>query len=352
MGAQMPLFSNEGFPVSLPRPTTRWITPGLSFDEILLCKGSMSSPERTSFVRAICDSIPSATVRECPNTAHNRIVFSEDKPLKRNERGKHSLVFGELALERAVQPNRKFKQTGMHPYPRFFSVYGGCPHACSYCYLNDTPGTSFSPTVKVFVNMPEILGEIDRQANEARAPMAFYHGKYQDGLALDPLTAYSTILVPFFAGHRSARQVIQTKSANVERLLPLAHAGHTAISWTISPERVAAEYEAGAPSTERRISAMARCAEAGYPVAVNLAPVIPEVGWRRTYLELVEEILRKVAIRRLYVDGICLQRDGLVCMEQQLGKITPFPPISIERSSSVRVKRNTWTVSCKLFSMM
>ena len=40
-------------------------------------------------------------------------------------------------------------------------------------------------------------------------------------MALDPLTAYSTVFVPFFAAHPFARQVILTKSADVGWLLPL-----------------------------------------------------------------------------------------------------------------------------------
>ncbi|MCX5653310.1 MAG: hypothetical protein NTY65_01460, partial [Planctomycetota bacterium] len=64
------------------------------------------------------------------------------------------------------------------------------PYGCHYCYLAGTPGVRFSPTVKVFLNLPEILAEVDRVAAHLAKPTTFYVGKLQDGLALDPLTGY------------------------------------------------------------------------------------------------------------------------------------------------------------------
>jgi len=67
-----------------------------------------------------------------------------------------------------------------------FSPYGFCPFGCAYCYLAGVQGVRFSPTVKVFLNLPEILAEVDRVARRVGEPTAFYLGKLQDGLALDP----------------------------------------------------------------------------------------------------------------------------------------------------------------------
>ena len=82
-----------------------------------------------------------------------------------------------------------------------------------------------SPTVKIYVNIDRMVRRIDQTANRLAKPTAFYLGKLQDGLALDPLTAYSTVLVPFFARHEFARQVILTKSAEVHRLMELDPTG-------------------------------------------------------------------------------------------------------------------------------
>lgn len=318
MVSQLTLFPNVNFEYSLPMPEKRWLPKCINFGEVVLAKGSVSTRARESFVGSVCEALPGARVQERLDVPHNRIMFDEQDRSKRNDQGKRVLVFGELGLKNAVQRNRH--KNGMNPYGRYFSVYGGCPHSCSYCYLNESRGTSFSPTVKVFVNLAEIVSEVDRQAREAKQQTPFYLGKFHDGLALDSLTAYSTVLIPFFAEHPYALQVIQTKSANVERLLTLPHKGRTAVSWTLSPPSIAARYETGGPPIEERIDAMARCHKAGYPILVNVAPIIPEVGWQEMYRELVEELLSKVPVQRLYLGGICLKEDGLLCLEQQIGR--------------------------------
>ena len=58
-----------------------------------------------------------------------------------------------------------------------------------------------SPSVKIFVNLPEIRDEIDRTATRLAKPIAFYLGKLQDALALAPLTGYVRALIPRFARH-------------------------------------------------------------------------------------------------------------------------------------------------------
>ena len=264
-------------------------------------------PGALSLASFVIDS-PRLRLMNVLDTSHNTLTFFKQHSGGGTRKARRSLVLGELGLSSAVQKNRR--KGGMYPQARFFSVYEGCSYGCHYCYLHDSPGRSFSSPVKIYLNLPEIVGEIDRQAREAKGPIEFYLGKYQDGLALDYLTAYSTVLVPFFAEHPYARQVVQTKSANVERLLELEHKGRTTLSWTLSPETIAQRYEPGSPPTAQRIEAMKRCSDAGYPVSVNLAPVIPEGQWQRAYLALAKEILASLPIRRLFIGGICLGKQG------------------------------------------
>ncbi len=82
------------------------------------------------------------------------------------------------------------------------------------------------------MNLPEILNQIDRVASQLTEPTAFYLGKLQDGLALDALTGYSRVMVPFFARQKQARLILLTKSTNVENLLDLDHQQHTVLSWS------------------------------------------------------------------------------------------------------------------------
>lgn len=282
--------------------------------EIYLTKGSLATPERREFVKRICDLYPEARVEECLDTTHNRLTPGGRDPLSLHKIGKHTLVFGEL--ESAV----RFAQEKGNACPNYwhFSPYGFCPYGCKYCYLAGTPGVKFSPTVKIYVNLPEMLQQIDLIARRLQEPTAFYLGKLQDSLALDPLTAYSTVMVPFFAEHPWARLTLLTKSAYVDRLLDLDHRGHSILSWSVNPPEVSAMFEENVPSIDERLNAMRRVAECGYPIRTIMMPVIPVDGWRDVYGAFTKRLLETVPIQRLTLGGICIYQSARDLMERKI----------------------------------
>jgi len=288
----------------------------LQFDRIILAKGSASSPDRRRLVDSIVALYPEAKVEERLDTPHNQIDLGIVDPLKLHEAGKRTLVFGELKT--AV----RFSEEEGNTCPNYwhFSPYGFCPYGCKYCYLAGTRGVWHSPSVKIYVNLPEMLGRIDVIARKLARPTAFYLGKLQDGLALDPLTGYSRTLVPFFAEHPYARQVILTKSASIGNLLDLDHRGNTILSWSVNPPDIATQFEANVPTVAERIDAMRRCAEKGYPVRAVIMPVIPVEGRQRIYSEFVADLLTRVPVNRLTIGGICSYRNAKMLMERKMTK--------------------------------
>ncbi len=297
-----------------PRPVAGF-TPG----RIVLAKGSNSSPARCRLSDAICAAYPSADVVEAFDTPHNRIRLRSDSPLERHQEGKQTLVLAEHRS--AVRQSAENGNTC--PNYWHFSPYGFCPYGCAYCYLAGTQGVWFSPTVKVFVNLPEILDQVDAVARRLSRPTAFYLGKLQDGLALDPLTGYSQEIVPFFAKHPLARLTLLTKSAQVGNLLAIRHGGHTILSWTLSPQAVVEAYEPNTPSLEERLRAMEACAKAGYPVRAVIMPILPLPDWETVYGEFLVEVLRRVRLSRLTLGSICSYPQALRLTEQKLGDDNP-----------------------------
>jgi len=285
-------------------------------ERIYLAKGSQSSLERVRFVERICRLYPGAEIIECLETPHNRIDLGDKDELKRHQRGKHTLVFGEH--KSAV----RFSDEEGNACPNYwhFSPYGFCFYGCKYCYLAGTPSFWHSPAVRIFLNLEEIMNEIDRAASRRSQPTAFYLGKLQDGLALDPLTAYSTIFVPFFAKHKFAKQIILTKSAEVERLLQLEHNQHTILSWSVNPPPVSASFEENAPSIDQRIQAMRKCADKGYPVRAVMMPIIPVGNWEQIYSNFIERLLSSVPLQRLTLGGICIYQNAKKLMETKLSR--------------------------------
>ena len=226
-----------------------------------------------------------------------------------------TLVFGEHAS--AV----RFSSEEGNTCPNYwhFSPYGFCPYGCHYCYLAGTPGVWFSPTVKIFLNLDEILGEVDRTASQLGRPTAFYLGKLQDGLALEPLSGYARMMVPFFARHPYARMVVLTKGADVENLLDLDHSRGTILSWTVNAPEIVQRFERNTPDVMARLDAMRRCTQAGYPVRAVLMPIIPVDDWRETYGQFMATLLESVPLSRLTLGSICSYPQAQRLMELKLG---------------------------------
>jgi spore photoproduct lyase len=283
---------------------------------IVLAKGSNRTRQRRELAEKICAAYPEAEVIESYGVPHNRVDLGETDPLRMHNCGKRTLVLGEH------QSAVRFSDEGGNTCPNFwhFSPYGFCPYGCHYCYLAGTPGVWFSPTVKIFLNLPEILAEVDRMATRLSGPAAFYLGKLQDGLALEPLSGYGRTMVPFFARHAYARMVVLTKGADVENLLGLDHAGHTILSWTVNAPEVVVAFEQNTSSVRDRITAMQRCAEAGYPVRAVLMPIIPVVGWQENYGQFLKMLLEAVPLSRITLGSICSYSQAQRLLELKLGK--------------------------------
>ena len=157
---------------------------GFCPSQIVLAKGSNTTATRRRLAEKTCEAYPEAEVIEDFGTPHNRVNLEQSDPLLLSEVGKRTLVLAEhkSAVRHSTEEGNSC--------PNFwhFSPYGFCPYGCAYCYLAGTQGVRFSPTVKIFLNLPEILAEVDRVARRLDEPTAFYLGKLQDGLALDPLS--------------------------------------------------------------------------------------------------------------------------------------------------------------------
>ena len=295
---------------SVESETVERFTP----ERIILAKGSLRDESRRTFVHSICGKYPEAEIIKQFDTPHSRIKISGKTRLSRHRKGKRTLVIGELL--QAV----RFSEEEGNTCPNYwhFSPYGFCPYGCHYCYLAGTVGVRFSPSVKVYVNLPEMLEKVANVADNAGRPTSFYVGKLQDALALDPLTGYSKIMVPFFAEHPYARLVMLTKSAAVGNLLGLPHKGRTILSWTLNPPSIVRDFESNTPSTEDRIRAMIKCAQAGYPIRAVIMPLIPVDRWQDIYSRFLAHLLHRVKLERLTLGGICSYRGAYDLMCQKI----------------------------------
>ena len=282
---------------------------------IVLARGWDLTASGRHLTEKILALYPDVLPEDCSNVSHAKVSIQGTTPFEQHVDGKQTLVIGEH--KSAVRLSSEEGNTC--PNYWHFSLYGFCPYGCTYCYLAGTPGVKFSPSVKIFTNIDDILDAIDKNARNIGRPTAFYHGKLQDGFALDPLTGYSRQLVPFFAEHKFARQVLLTKSADVRNLLDLDHAGHTILSWTLHPPEVSERFEPNTPPITKRIRAMKQCSDAGYPVRAVLMPLIPVDDWLDLYGVFLKQLLETIPLQRLTIGAICSYQGAHHLMNRKLG---------------------------------
>jgi len=289
---------------------------GLQLERIVLTRGSLDTPPRQTFAERLCAAFPDAERVEAPDKTHMQLGDLLPKgDAARRAAGHRMLVVGTLGT-----PLRQSDETGICcPNYLHFSPTAYCTFGCAYCYLAGTLSTVFAPAAKIFVNLEDMLAAIARRAKRLDRPTSFYVGKLQDALAPDALTGYSRLLVPFFAEQPAARLVMLTKSDAVGNLLDLDHRGHTVVSWSVNPEAVCREFEAGAPSLARRLDAARRCQEAGYPIRFIIMPILPVDDWKVHYAELVERIFATAVPQRITLGGICSYRGALALTRRALG---------------------------------
>jgi len=287
---------------------------------IILAAGSRANERYQPLIAAIAALYPEAEQVTAADTPHNRVDLGVAGLMARQCEGKQTLVFAEH--QSAVRFS--CEQGNACPNYWHFSPYGYCPYGCTYCYLAGTPGVRFSPTVKVYLNLLPMLARIGAIAARLATPTAFYLGKLQDGLALDPLTGYSRIMIPWFAQQPYARLVVLSKSDDVSNLLDLDHGGRTTLSWSLNPPEIGAAFEPRTPPVAARITAMQRCAAVGYPLRAVLMPILPVPEWEDVYLRFLAELLARVPLRRLTLGSICSYPFALRLTEEHLGRDNPI----------------------------
>nr|WP_205880302.1 hypothetical protein [Lichenicoccus roseus] len=183
-----------------------------------------------------------------------------------------------------------------------FDLAEGCPAHCQYCYLAGS--LAGPPIIRAYANLPEILAELppllgqgtvtSRSTARAAEGTTFECSCYTDPLGIEHLTgSLSACITRFGAWDAPVQLRFTTKFDAVAPILGLAHGGRTRIRFSLNAAS-AERLEGGAPRMDRRLAALRAVAQAGYPVGLTIAPILPLPGWRQEYdrlLALVAEAL-------------------------------------------------------------
>lgn len=173
-------------------------------------------------------------------------------------------------------------------FDRSINAYSGCEHGCIYCFARPShayhdlsPGLDFESRLFCKPNAAQLLREALGRPGYSVRPIAL-------GTNTDPFQPIEdkwriTRSVVAVLAETRHPLTITTKSDRVVRdldlLAPMAVEDlcAVAISVTSLDPRIAMTLEPRAPAPERRLTAVRRLADAGVPVYVSIAPVIPAI---------------------------------------------------------------------------
>ena len=176
-------------------------------------------------------------------------------------------------------------------FEQAINPYRGCEHGCIYCYarpshsyLNLSPGLDFETRLRAKTNLAEVLrGELSRRGY---VPKPINIGSNTD--PYQPVEKHwrlTRAALELLAECRHPCTIV-TKNALIERDLDLlaAMARERLVQVFVSvnslDNRLAAKLEPRASAPHRRLQAIGALADAGVPVGVLVAPVIPALNDR------------------------------------------------------------------------
>jgi DNA repair photolyase len=167
--------------------------------------------------------------------------------------------------------------------------YRGCNHACAYCYARPTheylsfgAGSDFDTRLVVKRDAPRLLRlAFDRPS--WRGEVVMFSGVTDCYQPIEASLKLTRQCLEVCAEYRNPVRII-TKAPLVERDLDLLRRLHevasvrVAVSVPIWDQALARAIEPGVATPKRRLETIRRLAEAGIPVGVMVAPIIPGVS--------------------------------------------------------------------------
>ncbi|TCS38551.1 DNA repair photolyase [Paucimonas lemoignei] len=172
------------------------------------------------------------------------------------------------------------------PFGVSLNPYRGCEHGCIYCfarpthsYLGLSPGLDFESRIFAKLNAPELL--LQELSKKSYVPETIALGVNTDAYQPCERKLGLTRRVLQILHEHDHPVALITKSSLIERdidlLAPMAEKRQAmaAVTLTTLDAQIARTLEPRAAAPSRRLRAIRTLADAGIPVAVSIAPVIP-----------------------------------------------------------------------------
>ena len=182
----------------------------------------------------------------------------------------------------------------------------GCPAHCQYCYLAGS--LSGPPITRVYANLDDVLAPIPELAGRGSVTTGtaerghegttFELSCYTDPLGIEAVTGSLSSAIARVGRGDYGKGVglrFTTKFDDVDALIGLPHAGRTRVRISVNSSAVSRRFEGGTAPVSKRLAALRKVAQSGYPVGITIAPVMPLPNWRDEYTALLLDTATNLA---------------------------------------------------------
>ena len=216
-----------------------------------------------------------------PVESHNSILEMQQKANAEFGKMKRNLIIGIRKTHKYVE-NHKVSDY-LVPY-----TSSGCTAMCLYCYL--VCNYNKCAYLRLFVNREQMLDRLIKKGRASETPLTFEIGSNSDLVLENTITGNLLYTIPRFAEEGAGKLTFPSKFHMVDSLLDLPHRGKVIFRMSVNPQPLISRIELGTSDLQKRIEAVNRMCEAGYPCGLLIAPVMLVEGWKALYTELLEQL--------------------------------------------------------------
>lgn len=210
---------------------------------------------------------------------HNNIPKLRNNPNSEFAKMKQNLIIGIRKTHKFV-PNHKTSDF-LVPY-----TSSGCTASCLYCYL--VCNYNKCSYLRLFVNREKMMDKIIKTSNQGEKELTFEIGSNSDLILENTITENLPWTIETFAKEGRGFLTLPTKFNMIDPILNIDHKSKTIVRMSVNPEEIIKKVEFGTSPLLKRIDAINRLCEAGYPVGLLVAPVVMIENWKRHYEQLMK----------------------------------------------------------------
>lgn len=235
-----------------------------------------------------------------PIESHNSIKEMQEKENAEFGKMKRNLIIGIRKTHKYTE-NQKVSDY-LVPY-----TSSGCTAMCLYCYL--VCNYNKCAYLRLFVNREQMLDRIIKKCRSSEKPLTFEIGSNSDLVLENTITGNLLYTISRFSEEGVGRLTFPTKFDMVDSLLDLPHRGKVIFRMSVNPQQLIRKIELGTSDLQKRIEAVNKMCEAGYPCGLLIAPVMLVEGWKPLYTELLEQLrdgLTEKAKKQMFLEIILM----------------------------------------------